>query len=81
VTAVNGKTADSNLDEELSRLPTGTTVRLELENRRGQRQVELRLASRAKQSYELQDLATVTPEQRSHRTAWIHGDDETGSAP
>lgn len=80
VTAANGKPADSNLDEELSRLPPGTTVRLELENRGGQRQVELRLASRAKQSYELQDLATVTPEQRSHRTAWIHGDDEGGSA-
>jgi hypothetical protein len=29
----------------------------------------------------LQELPFVTPEQRAHRTAWIHGDDETRGAP
>ena len=80
VTAVNGKPAEAQVDEELSRLPPGTTVRLQLENRRGKREVELRLGSRQEESYELGDLPTVTPEQRKHRTAWIHGDDEPGSA-
>jgi hypothetical protein len=28
----------------------------------------------------LQDLAGVTPQQRAHRAAWIHGDDEAGGA-
>ena len=81
VAALNGKPADAQLDQELSRLPPGTSVRLQLENRRGKREVELRLGSRQEESYELQDLPTVTPEQRKHRTAWIHGDDEPGSAP
>ncbi len=80
VIRVNGKLAGASLDEELSRLQPGTTVRLELENRRGKRDVELRLAVREEQSYELQDLTDVTSQQRSHRSAWVHGDDETGSA-
>jgi predicted metalloprotease with PDZ domain len=78
VMKVNGKPANASLDEELSKLQPGTTVRLELENRRGKREVEPRLAAREEQSYELQDLAAVTLEQRSHRSAWIHGDDEAG---
>ncbi len=78
VTKVNGKAADASLDEEMSRLQPGTTIRLELENRRGKREVELRLTAREEQSYELEDVAGVTPQQRSHRSAWIHGDDEAG---
>ena len=80
VTAINGKPTDAQLDAELSRLPPGTTVHLQLENRRGKREVELKLGARQEESYELQDAANVTPEQRKHRTAWIHGDDEQGSA-
>jgi predicted metalloprotease with PDZ domain len=80
VTAVNGKPVVANLDEELSRLQPGTTIHLELENRRGKRKVELRLAAHEEQSNELQDLAGVTSQQRAHRSAWIHGDDEAGGA-
>ena len=80
VTAINGKPTDPQLDDELSRLPPGATVRLQLENRRGKREVELRLGSRQEESCELQDVPRVTAEQRKHRTAWIHGDDEPGSA-
>jgi len=80
VTAVNGKAADAYLDEELSRLPVGTTVRFQLEGRRGSREIELRLGARQKPAYELRDLPDVTAEQRAHRFAWIHGDDELRSA-
>lgn len=80
VTAVNGKPTDAQLDDELSRLSPGTTVRLQLDSRRAKREVEVRLGTRQEESYELQDLPNVTPEQRKHRTAWIHGDDEPGSA-
>jgi len=81
ILALNGKPADASLDEEIADMEPGTIVKLELENRRGKRQVELKLGARNNVSYILQDLATVTPEQRAHRTAWIHGDDESGSAP
>ena len=78
--AINGKPADAYLEDELSRLLPGATVHLELENRRGRREVELRLGVREEQSYELRDLAGLTSEQRAHRSAWIHGEDETRGA-
>ncbi len=76
VAAINGKPADASLDDELTRLQPGTTIHLQLESRAGKREVELRLGAREEQAYELRDLASVTPEQRAHRAAWIHGDDE-----
>ena len=76
VISVNGAPADWRLDQQLSRMQPGTTVHLQLENRRGRRQVELKLGTREEQTYQIQDLNSVTPEQRRHRTAWIHGDDE-----
>lgn len=80
VTAVNGKPADAFLDDELSRLPPGSVVHLQLENRRNRREIDLRVGARQVQTYELRDLPNVTPAQRAHRAAWIRGDDEAGSA-
>jgi predicted metalloprotease with PDZ domain len=80
VSAVNGAPAQAYLDGELSRLAPGSVIHLQLENRRGKREVELRLGVRQDQSYEVRDLPSVTAAQREHRTAWIHGEDETGSA-
>jgi predicted metalloprotease with PDZ domain len=79
VTALNGAPASAYLDDEFARMAPGTVVHLELENRRVKRQVEIRLGARQEQSYELRDLPTVTAEQRAHRAAWIHGDDEPGA--
>ena len=80
VTALNGTPADGYLDDRLAQMTPGTVVHLQLENRRGKREIELKLGSRELQAYELHDLATVTPEQRAHRAAWVHGDDEAGAA-
>ena len=79
VTAVNGAPAQAYLDEELSRLAPGTAIHLQLENRRGKREVDIRLGVRQEQSYEVRDLPAVTAAQREHRSAWIHGEDEAGS--
>ncbi len=81
VIAINGHPADASLDSEISDMAPGTLIKLQLENRRGKREVELKLGARTEVAYQLQDLATVTPEQRAHRTAWIHGDDEPGRVP
>ncbi len=81
ITAVNGVPTAAFLDDELSRLQPGAIVQLQVENRRGKREVSLRLGSREEQIYQLEDVPAVTPEQRAHRAAWIHGDDEPGGAP
>jgi predicted metalloprotease with PDZ domain len=80
VVSMNGTPADAFLDERVSRMKPGETVHLQVENRRGRRELELRLGPREEQAYALRDLPNVTPGQRAHRTAWIHGDDEAGSA-
>jgi predicted metalloprotease with PDZ domain len=81
VVALNGQPADASLNSELANMMPGAAVRLQLQNRRGTREVELKLGRRSETTYELDNLATVTAEQRAHRAAWIHGDDEPGRAP
>jgi predicted metalloprotease with PDZ domain len=77
---LNGKPATGSLDYELSQLREGSRVKLRIANRGGERTVKLKLAGREEHVFLLQDVSQVTPEQRAHRTAWIHGDDER-SAP
>jgi predicted metalloprotease with PDZ domain len=79
VIEMNGRTATAAMGNQLARMKAGSTVKLRLENRRGQISVKLRLTSREEQVYLLQEVPGVTPEQRAHRVAWIHGDDENGS--
>jgi predicted metalloprotease with PDZ domain len=81
VIAIDGGPADASLDDQLLQMPPGTTVHLRIENRKGQRNVKLRLGVREQQTYELQDLPVVTAEQRAHRLAWLHGDDESRGTP
>ena len=80
VVEVDGKPVSTSVDDQLSRLRAGTTVKLTLANRRGQHTVKLKLKSHEEQMYILQDVPSLTAEQRAHRAAWIHGDDETGGA-
>jgi len=78
VVEVDGRPATASIDDQLARMRSGATVKLSLANRRGQRTVKLKLTPREEQLYILQDAPSVTPEQRAHRVAWIHGDDENG---
>lgn len=80
VLAVDGKPTDGYLDEEIAQMPPGSVVRLRIANRRGTRDIEIKRMALSAPSFELQDFATVTAGQRAHRTAWIHGDDETAGA-
>lgn len=81
VVAIDGQPANAALDDQLAQMQPGTTVHLRIENRKGQHEVKLQLGLRQQQIYKLQDLPSVTPEQRAHRRAWIHGDDESRGTP
>jgi predicted metalloprotease with PDZ domain len=81
VLAIDGKPADASLDDQLSQMLPGTTVKLRMENRKGQRNVKLHLGLRPQTTYKLQDVPSVSHEQRAHRTAWIAGDDESRGTP
>jgi predicted metalloprotease with PDZ domain len=81
IIALDGAAADGFLDERLAQMRPGSIIHLLIENRRGKREVNLRLGAREEQTYQLEDRPDVTPEQRAHRAAWIHGDDEPGGNP
>ncbi len=81
VVAIDGQPANAALDDQLAQMQPGTTVHLRIENRKGQHEVKLQLGLREQQIYNLQDLPSVTSEQRAHRRAWIHGDDESRGTP
>jgi predicted metalloprotease with PDZ domain len=77
IVQLDGKPVTSSLDDQLSRMRAGTTVKLTLENRRGQHTIKLKLKSHAEQMYILQDVPSLSADQRTHRLAWIHGEDES----
>ena len=81
IVAVNGTAATAPIESQFANAREGSTVKVRFANRRGQHDVKLKLASRSEQMYILLDVPAVTSEQRAHREAWIHGDDETGGAP
>jgi len=81
VLEVNGRPAVAPLEDQFAKLREGSELRIRLVTRHGLREIRLRIASHATQVYILQDLPAVTPEQRAHRVAWIHGDDEAGGEP
>jgi predicted metalloprotease with PDZ domain len=75
---MNGSLAPASFDEQVARMREGSTIKIHVVNRRGQRDVKLKLTGHNEQMYILQDMPNITLEQRVHREAWIHGDDEGG---
>ena len=78
VIELNGKPADAGLDEQLSRMREGAKVKLKFANAKGEHKIKLKLSAHDQNFFVLQDVPNITPEQRLHRQAWIHGDDENG---
>jgi predicted metalloprotease with PDZ domain len=81
IIALDGAAADSFLDERLAQMSPGSTIHLVIEDRKGKRDVRLHLGLREERVYQLVDMPEVTAAQRAHRTAWIHGDDESRGEP
>ncbi len=78
---VNGRPAPYYLNRELARMVPGQSVKLRIARAGKEHTVKVKAGEREEQQYALADVADITPEQRAHRTAWIHGDDEPGGAP
>jgi predicted metalloprotease with PDZ domain len=78
IVEMNGATAPASFDEQVARMREGSTIKIRVGNRHGQRNIKLRLTGRSEQVFILQDVPNITSEQRVHRAAWIHGDNEAG---
>ena len=75
---INGHPADSSFDYEVSQMREGSSVKLRISSRTAERTVKLKIVSHDEHGFVLQDLPQLTSEQRAHRIAWVHGDDEDG---
>ncbi len=77
---VNGQPATYRLDRALARMMPGETLKLRIARAGKERNLKFRVSARQEQQFVLTDVAGITAEQRAHRLAWIHGDDESGGA-
>jgi predicted metalloprotease with PDZ domain len=81
IVEMNGTAAPAPFDEQVARMREGSTIKIRVANRHGQRNLKLKLTGHSEQVYILQDFPNISPEQRVHREAWIHGNDEAGGEP
>jgi predicted metalloprotease with PDZ domain len=75
---VNGRPATFRFDRELDRMMPNQTAKLRIARAGKQHTLEIKIGARREQELVLTDVAGITAEQRAHRVAWIHGDDEPG---
>ena len=78
IVEMNGAPAPASFDEQVARMREGSTIKIRVSNRHAQRDIKLKLTGQNAQVYVLQEMPNITQEQRAHREAWIHGDDEAG---
>ncbi len=80
VLEVNGQPAPYRLDRILARMIPNDTLKLRVARAGKEQTVKVKVGERREQQLVLADVANVTPEQRAHRTAWTHGNDEPGGS-
>jgi len=76
IVSVNGKTLSSELDEKLSELRVGDTVKLRAVGRKGSREIKLLLGGQSQDEFSFSDAGGATPAQRARRAAWLRGEAE-----
>ncbi len=75
---VNGQPASYRLDRVLARMIPNETIKLRISRAGKEHGLKIKVGARQEQQLVLADVAGITAEQRAHRAAWIHGDDEPG---
>ena len=75
---IQGKPAGQESRQELSHLNPGDPFTIKVRSRHGgERDLKWKIGSRQETLYQVKDLASVTPEQRARRAAWLKGEAET----
>src|SRR5450432_3281928 len=74
---LQGKPVGQESRQELARINPEDLLTIKVRSRGGERELKWRVGSRQEVSYEVRDLAQVTPEQRARRAAWLRGEAES----
>ena len=76
ITEIQGKRASEESDQQLARLNPGDTISIKVRSQGSERGLHWKISSRQEISYRVKDLDEVTPQQRTHRAAWLKGEAE-----
>ncbi|MDP9263473.1 MAG: PDZ domain-containing protein [Acidobacteriota bacterium] len=71
ILAVDGKPASSEVEDLLSSMHLGDTLRLRVTGRKGARELKIRLGGHEEEQFAIVDADVVTPAQRARRAAWL----------
>jgi predicted metalloprotease with PDZ domain len=66
--------------QELARVNPGDTLAIKVRSHGAERELKWKVGSRQEISYEVRDLAQVTPEQHARRAAWLRGEADSDAS-
>jgi predicted metalloprotease with PDZ domain len=76
ITEIQGKPASEESDQQLARMNPGDIISIKIRFQGSERELRWKIGSRQEISYGMKDVDPVTPEQRTHRAAWLKGETE-----
>lgn len=76
VLLVNGQEPAPGLEDQISALDPGSTLKLKVSTRERVHEVKIKLAAREDTEFEFVQRPDATPQQLARRAAWIRGDSE-----
>jgi predicted metalloprotease with PDZ domain len=79
ITAIQGKPASEESNQQLARMNTGETISIKIRSRGRERELQWKVTGRQEISFQVKDLDHITPEQRARRAAWLEGEAEVGT--
>jgi len=73
---VNGKPLAGSIEDRVSNMRVGESVRLRVSGRGGQHDVKFKLTGREQEEFTIVSFPTLTSDQRARRAAWLTADDQ-----
>jgi predicted metalloprotease with PDZ domain len=74
---LQGKPVGQDSRQELARVNPGDALTIKVRSHGAEHELKWKVGSHQEISYEVRDLAQVTPEQHARRTAWLRGEAES----
>jgi predicted metalloprotease with PDZ domain len=72
--SINGAAAGRNFEQQIEALSPGASLRLRIRRDGAPQELQWKLDARKVRMYHLEDVPSITPEQRTQRKAWLFGD-------
>ena len=78
VVQINGHTASRDFQAQLSQIHPGDILHLQIKNASGKRDLRWKVGANEQVHFELNDMDSITPQQKARRQAWLKGESQVG---